>query len=181
MASEELLDTVKDLGITFEAAFVPWSKSRNAHQRNSWGDAPQRNLNWVVRMRRNGVTVLVADYEQGASRCPAYDDYTGDVTASQRQLRIEQECETGIATGNLAGISGKPIEPDYAGFMYSLIREQETMDFKSYEEWARHVGHDEDSRKFEKLYRLALENAMRLRAAVGNVGLQKLRDAAADY
>jgi hypothetical protein len=59
--------------------------------------------------------------------------------------------------------------------------DSDVFNYSSFEEWASTFGYDADSRKGESIYRTCLDIALKLRNAIGEDGLQKLREACQDY
>ena len=65
--------------------------------------------------------------------------------------------------------------------MAALVLDAEAIDYPTYEEWADNSGHDRDSREGEKVYQACLATGLRLRAGIGDAGLQSLRKACEGY
>jgi len=187
-AKLKVLETARALGLTVEAEFVPWSKSRNKDERaTDWSGKPtkrpQRSLNWKVTLKRGDREILTTDYGAGTAHCPGYRQ--GDNSVDQARL-IEYETEVGLmgfigASGVLLPKGGRKIVPDTADVIASLARDSDVLDAAGFEEWASDLGFDTDSRKAEAIYRACLEIALKLRAAIGEDGLTKLREAASEY
>ncbi len=57
-------EAIAALGLTVDAVFVPFSKSRNKDQKH-------HSLNWRFTINRNGREVLTGDYSAGEGHCPA--------------------------------------------------------------------------------------------------------------
>lgn len=176
MAQDEMRAAVAELGLTMDAVFVPFSKSRNAASKDP-------SLNWKITIKRNGREVLTTDYMQGSGHCPAYK--TPDRYAKARM--IAYECEHGVSawlapsSDTVLGRRGKPILPEIGDVFYSLVIDAGAIDHATFEDWASDFGYDTDSRSAEATYRACLEIALKLRAALGDDGLNKLREAAQDY
>lgn len=178
------------LGLSVSAVFVPWSKSRNFDPK---AGPDKRSLNWRVTVHHaapqageRGIgarEVLTTDYGAGIAHCPSYKQgasWTVDYAAA-----IEHETETGKAALAFVrpqgALLGRALMPDAADVLASLAMDAGAIDSATYEEWAGDYGYDPDSRKGEAIYRACLETALKLRAALGDAGLQTLRDAAADH
>lgn len=171
------------LGLSVSAVFVPWSQSRNFDPK---AGPDKRSLNWKVTLHKPGpggraLTVLTTDYSAGIAHCPSYKQgtrWTVDYASA-----IEFETENGRTARNRPApiMGGKPIMPDAAGVLASLAMDAGAIDSATYEEWAGEYGYDPDSRKGEAIYRACLETALKLRAALGDAGLQTLRNAAAEH
>jgi hypothetical protein len=121
--AEEIEAVAEDLDITMTAEFVPWSKSRNAGEK-------QPSLNWKVTLHKfdslashNMRPILTTDYGAGGAHCPSYKQ--GDRSVD-RVDAIKRECETG--RGSMLAPSGKhnePIAPGFADVLHSLVTDAE--------------------------------------------------------
>ena len=189
---EAIARAMAELGLTVAAEFVPWSQSRNKDERvrdysGKPTDRPQRSLNWRITVKHNGRDVLATDYGAGIAHCPGYRQ--NDRSISQAEL-IEFETETGYP-GHVTGggsvirkdspARAKRIEPDPVDVIASLVMDSSVLDSGGFEDWASDLGYDIDSRKAEAVYRACLEIALKLRAAIGEDGLAKLRAATDGY
>ena len=74
-----------------------------------------------------------------------------------------------------------PIMPDAIDVLYSLTMDSSVLEYATFEDWASEYGYDADSRSAESTYRACLEIALKLRAAIGDAGLETLRNAFQDY
>lgn len=180
-AGEKITATMAALGLTVTAQFVPWSQSRNKNEKeeNRFGGTavrPRLSLNWRVTLTNNDRAILTTDYSAGIAHCPAYKagPLTVDVHAA-----IQSECETGLRMAPIG--KRKPIMPNACDVVASLVMDSSVLDESSFEDWASSLGYDTDSRKAETLYRACLDIALKLRAGIGEDGLQQLRDACQDY
>lgn len=180
MTPQEAIDK---LGLAVTAQFVPFSKSRNAKEAKSASDL---SLNWRVTIGRNGQPFMETDYMQGIGHAPAYKASVRALGHANSLLRFEAlqyEAEKGriAPRGNLM-IGGKPLdEPSAVDVLYSLSMDAGALDYPSFEDWAPDFGYSEDSREAEKIYRACLEIALKLRNAIGEAGLEQLREAFQDY
>jgi hypothetical protein len=160
------------LGLTVEPVFVPWSASRNAKEK-------MPSLNWKVAIRHNGRDILTTDYMSGCGHCAAYKapvSLLGNANSIMRHEAITAECNSGRVYN-----SGKKHSPDSADVLYSLVSDAGAIDHPTFESWADEFGYDSDSRHAETIYRTCLDIALKLRAAIGDGGLQTLRDAFQDF
>ena len=176
MAQAELERAIADLGLTVNAMFVPWSKSRNAKPKAYNSD---RSLNWQVTVKHNGRIVLTTDYMAGIGHCPSVKASVAELGGRDCILRSEKivsETETGRHYRNQT-----PLQPDTVSVIACLIIDASALDSSSFEDWADEFGYDRDSRKAEKVYRECLETALRLRAGIGDEGIKRLQEAAQDY
>lgn len=158
----ELIDkTAQELGLSLEAQFVPFSQSRNKDQKDP-------SLNWKVTLKRNGREIISTDYMQGCADAPSYRQMDNSVKRAQI---VREECEAGVRVK----------KPALRDVLYSLSMDADAIEYPSFEEWASNFGYETDSRKAENIYRTCLEIALKLRAAIGDDGLAKLREACQDY
>lgn len=205
--AELIAEWMNTYGITIESVFIPWSKSRNAPNRMGKDERARkgwRSLNWEITIKRAGRHVLTTEYSAGEAHAPAYKRYKLGAT---RQLNtpehaaLDAELETGIVhvKGNWglhdpkadfesynnefgdASRRRKRINPAAADVLASLALDSSVLDSGTFEDWAAEYGYDADSREAEKTYRQCLEIALKLRAAIGDDGLQALRNACQDY
>jgi hypothetical protein len=165
------------LGLTINAKFVPFSQSRNKHEKRP-------SLNWLVTLFVDGRPILETDYGAGCGHCPSYKQ--GRMTVDQAQA-VKFECERGVpykvsAAGAYSPVGSKPILPDREDVVYSLIMDSSSIfDAGGFESWASGLGYDPDSRKAEAVYRACLEIALKLRSGIGEAGMAKLQEAFQDY
>jgi hypothetical protein len=184
MDKTEIADVIASLGLTIDATFVPFDQSRNVNEK--W-----RSLNWKVTVKRNGRDVLTTDYSAGIAHCPSYSKKAP--AAWDRPARMwpdlvaKFETETGFQAqpyttwGGFRADKTKPIKPDTVDVLHSLTLDSSVLDAGGFEDWADEFGYDTDSRSAEATYRACLELALKLRAALGDSGVNLLRDAFADY
>lgn len=154
------------LGLTMSAVFIPWDKSRKAGEKTP-------SLNWKVTILKNGKPFFTCDYTAGIGHCPSYDKFPLTLFVAERTA---SECGSGRSRKD-----GKPILPELADVLSSLVLDAEAIDYPTFESWASALGFDTDSRAAEKTYRARLESALAIRAAIGEGGLTMLRQAADGY
>jgi hypothetical protein len=179
---------IQNMGLTVESVFVPFSQSRNAKEKSP-------SLNWKVTVKRDGREVLTTDYSAGCGHAPSYRQTWGKRTTEDRdrELMVAWECETG---GRALGVKysgrapeaygtgyqrGDKIKPDTLDVLHSLAMDSDVLDAGGFEQWASDLGYDTDSREAERTYRACLDLALKLRAALGDSGLQDLRNAFEGY
>lgn len=175
---ENFAKAITDLGLSMSTEFVPWSKSR--HYKVAW-QLTDRTLNWKVTLKRTNAMaaqiILTTDYSAGIGHCPSYkasERNTVDYVAA-----ITFETEHGRKFTTIT--RGASIVPDICDVMYGLITDSDVMEYSSFEDWASNYGYDTDSRSAEKSYNACLSIALALRNAIGETGMQQLRDAAQGY
>ncbi len=178
--AERMAAAIEALGLSIRCEFVPFSQSRNK------GEA-QPSLNWFVIVERSGREVLTTDYMQGSGHAPAYKKTWAGGNSHVKARAIALECETGRIAKPQMGQgepfqSRHPIDPPAAHeVIWSLSRDADVLDYSGFEEWADNMGYDADSRKGEAIHRACLEIALKLRAAIGESGIEALRVAGEDY
>jgi hypothetical protein len=174
MTAAERIDAVaRELGLTMTAVFVPWSQSRNKAEKHP-------SLNWTVTLHNYAGkrAVLTTDYGMGCGHCSAYKASVrelGGHNSLMRDAALRAECEKG------RGSDGKKHEPDLRDVLYSLMSDAGVLDSASFEDWASELGYDTDSRSAEATYRACLDIALKLRHALGETSLAKLREACEGY
>lgn len=185
-AAQRIERVAYELGLTMTAEFVPFSKSRNAAEK--W-----QSLNWKVSLKRKGEQplpcvswdVLTTEYSAGVARCPAYKATWHHSKKWEKEKALAWECENGKAAhiNNYGEVTraGPPLQPNFADVIASLVRDYNVLDEGSFENWAESLGYDTDSRKAEAIHRACVDIALKLRAAIGDDGMAKLRAACQDY
>jgi hypothetical protein len=173
---QEIKAVLDKYGLTVESIFVLFSQSRNAEE-----ESP--SLNWKVTLKCNGRKVLTTDYMAGCGHAPSYKQ--GKQSYDDRQL-IKAECETGYACtqmwamGHIQPMKNKPILPDAADVIYSLLMDSEVLQYSSFEEWAGEFGYDQDSRSAEETYKACLKIALQFNR-LGESAISELREVFQDY
>lgn len=193
----ELIEAVAArLGLTMRAGFIPFSQSRNAKPRDGKGE-PWRSLNWRIKLSLNGKDFLTTEYSAGeghapAAKRPAAWFKRGPYSPQRNRARlIAWEIENGYpgTWPTIPGSNPQPIraakatviQPELADVLSSLVMDAGVLDSGGFECWAEDFGYDTDSRQAEATYKACLEIALKMRTAIGDEGLQALRDAAQDY
>ena len=177
---EQIEAAIKDLGLTFEFEFVPFNMSRNK-------DNKSPSLNWIVTLKR-GNSSMSFDYSAGCGHCPGSLKKQRDISNHEAKQMVNKECETGFAciylvtSGNIYfRTPRRPILPDTADIISSIVLDASVLDSGSFEEWASEFGYDTDSRSAEVTYNASLQQALQLRRLVGDSGLRTLQEASQDY
>lgn len=171
--------TAKDLSLEVSFEFVPWSRSRNK-------DNKDPSLNYKVTLSKGGRTILTTDYGMGYGHSPSYKSLRtvrGGYTLHDYGI-VKAECETGFVHKNMSFgpmKTKRKIEPDAADVINSLVLDSDVLDYSSFEDWALELGFDPDSRSGEKVYQACMAIALKLRNAIGDEGLTRLREAGQDY
>ena len=177
-------DTLAALGLSVACEFVPLSKSRNATKAGP-KSVNDLSLNWRVTALRNGHAILTTDYMQGIGHAPSYKASVRALGHANSLMRFEallHEAEKGTRAPRVGLFHGPALTPPSAAdVFYSLSMDASVLDSATFEEWASELGYDTDSRAAEKIYRLCLDIALKLRAAIGEAGLEQLREAFQDY
>jgi hypothetical protein len=186
--AEALARIGAEFGLTIAAAFVPQSKSRNAEADPETGKV-WRGLNWRVTLLRNGKPMPgLESFENrhGEAHAPAYKATRAFPDKWTRESAIALECETGKRARR--GIGGNPYAsreaiapPPLADILWSLSLDASVLDHPTFESWASDYGYSTDSRRAESIYRACLAHALALRGAIGEAGIEALREAGRDY
>lgn len=205
---DSITATAAALGLYAVATFVPWSQSRNKGEKSpslNWGVELRRHSGplakkaarvyrpaEVAKGEATGAavlpsrTVLTCDYGTGSGHCPA-SNVAGRVDKWDRAQMIRKECEEGFAAmrplygGHIGMDRKRPLLPSLADVLSSLVLESSVLDAGGFEPWAREYGYETDSRKAESIYRECLEQALALRGALGDKGMERLRLACQNY
>lgn len=110
-----------------------------------------------------------------------------------REALCAAECESGVAMGwdgfttraykntFKAKHPAVPILPDAANVLHGLTMDSYVLDAGGFEEWAADFGYDTDSRAAKSTYRACLDIALKMRAALGDAGLSRLKEIFQDY
>lgn len=170
-----------DLGIQVASVFVPFSQRRNK-------DEDQPSLNWKVTVS-NGRQSVTIDYMQGVGHIPGYVHRWGlpSYDDRQREKSYVQTCESGKlywysdTLGHWLPKKERLPQPTRDEILYCLVSDSDVLNYGTYEEWASDFGYDKDSRKGEAIYRLCLEQSLRLKSMIGEPAIGQLRELFQDY
>jgi hypothetical protein len=173
--SHPLADAIAKHGLTVEAIFIPWSRSREKDRKDPC-------LNWRIALKKGDREILSTDFTAGQASCPAdkrKDPY------KKREL-IRWECEHGYEaryweSSGVISSQRAPIKPDTSDIVHCLVLDADVLNYATFEEWAENFGYDTDSRKAESIYRTCLETAIKLRARLGEDVLTELQTASQEY
>jgi len=184
--TQRINDTALNLihGIKVTAEFVPWSKSRNFKKEPK---ATDLNLNWKVTVWHGAAAILLdIDYMAGQAHCPSYKQASR--WTLEYAAQIDFECEYGKEAGRfnygfgiVRKLNDKPIMPDACDVVYCLLSDAGVLDYGSFEDWADNMGYDQDSREAEQFYRACLATSLKLRSALGEDRLKRLREDFQDF
>ena len=172
--------TITGLGLTYNAQFVPTSQPADKVK------SPQ--LHWTITLIR-GRQSMEVPYHQGCGHVKAYDTMPTKSPYDRRRKAelVRQTCETGklyryMHNVDLLGtLKGHQPAPSLRDVLYCLVMDASVLDSGGFEEWANEYGYETDSRQAEATYRACLEQSLKLRALVGDKGLEELREAYQDY
>ena len=115
-----------------------------------------------------------------------------EIVSQYRDALCAAECESGFpmeidpwdrSTKNTFKRKPKApaIVPDPVDVLYSLTMDSGALNYGTFEDWASEFGYDTDSRSAESAYRACLETALKIRAAIGDAGMETLKTAFEDY
>jgi len=182
---QNIADAMASLGLSVESTFVPFSQSR--HAKPAKGEKkPWRSINWKVRLMRQGRLIVETDYSAGLAHVPAYnvrENHAGIGKSGGLNLIGDAAVTYEIEHGRTSTVHGRgaPILPDAESVIHSLVMDSDVLEYGSFEDWAGSIGYDPDSRSAESTYRTCLEIALKLRNALGDDGLSRLREACQDF
>lgn len=71
--------------------------------------------------------------------------------------------------------------PGAVNVLACIAMDSNVLDAGGFESWASEYGYDSDSRTAESMYKTVLEQALAMRGAFGETGLNELRDATRDW
>jgi len=170
---------IDQLGLSMTAKFVPTQQPA--------AEVPHPQLHWACTLTR-GRRSMTANYHQGVGHVQGYQqDYErSPYIRACKQTAYRMTCEDGRLYKYDASIDsyrsiGKQPAPDLIDVLYCLIMDSDVLEQGGFEEWAADCGYDPDSRKVEQTYRLCVEQSLKLRALIGQEGLEQLRGAYQDY
>lgn len=110
-----------------------------------------------------------AECESGVAM--EYSPFIGEVVFKPKRVRDNQTGAT----------KTQPILPDPLDVLYSLTMDSSVLDHATFESWASEFGYDVDSRSAESTYRACLDIALKMRAALGDSGMERLAEIFQDY
>lgn len=193
-----ILAALDAMGLTMESTFIPFSKSRQtAAARLARGEVDDEgkasdwlSLNWSIKIYKAGrsLPILETTYSAGQGHAPCCKAPGWRQTIYGMEA-LTFEIEKGFDSGynKINAVAGfgtgtrKPILPDFADVMYSLVSESDVIDYNTFEDWASNFGYNPDSRRGESVYRSCLETTLKLRNGIGESNLAKLRELFQDY
>lgn len=159
-----LLDCIDRLGLEYTAEFVPKRQPANKVRH------PQ--LHWKITLKRGRAT-LTTPYTQGCGHVAK-----SDAGKNLTPYGIRRACETGMLPPER---TGRQPAPKLADVLYCLVLDSDVLEHADFESWASDCGYNTDSREAEKTYRACIENALQLRALIGDQTITTLRELFADY
>jgi hypothetical protein len=169
-------DYAAQLGLIYEATFVPFSKSRNAKPDPKPNDL---QINWKIRLKRGGRS-FECDYQEGILHLPKALYKQGDFMSMHRFAAVKKACETGRAVlpddPSWMYPAKRPalLPPALADVLHCLVSDYRVLDYPTYEEWAREYGYEEDSRAGERTYRACQAVALQMRGVLSDAEIEKL-------
>lgn len=175
---------LSDLELSMESTFVPFSQSEKWETEK--GKPPQETIThacviYRVKNAAGGKRIVWSgQFHRGIGCLPAWM-HTG-----RRTLDMDEAVKNAIETGKYPPARGmwpsKTVAaPALRDVMYSILQDASAIDSPTFEDWAGDLGYDTDSRKAEAIYRKCVGTGLKLRAALGEDGLARLREAFQDY
>jgi hypothetical protein len=175
-AQEQVNRVLSDAGIAATFRHVPTEFDPRS---KDW-----QHVAWRVTFK-SGRGQFTTDYRQGLGHLPEA------VYPKNGRLRIDQAeaVRRTLMTGKLC-LLGKgygfnpttqPIPtPDAADVVYSLVSDASAADYATFEDWARDMGEDTDSRKAESTFNACRQIALDLFRVFGADTVEKLRPIVAE-
>jgi len=174
LAKKQLVSLMDENELRFEFAFL--KKDTSLMSIN------ELELKWEYTLLRRNKTVCTGTYAAGIGHAPSYAPRMSFGKVSILDLEaLRFEAGHGLTyapKGQRYAGSMKPILPDPAYVMSSLLSDASAIDYVDFEEWASTYGMNPDSRKAETIYRACLKTALALRAHLGEPRLTEMREVA---
>lgn len=170
---------IDQLGLSMTAEIVPTKQPA--------AEVPHPKLHWLCTLTR-GPRRMTANYHEGVGYVQGYQQIRDKSSYIQqrKQAAYRMTCEDGRLYAYDQVLDryrpiGRQPAPDLVDVLHCLIMDSEVLERSGFDEWANEYGYDLDSRKAEQIYRLCVEQSLRLRALLGQDGLDQLRTAYQDY
>ena len=174
MEKSEIKTVLESLKLDVKFQFVPFSQSRNAKEKNL-------SLNYKATILYNGKELFTTDYFMGIAHAPSYKQGKLCVDDSNA-IKFEAENGQTFKHGNvISQYIKKPIIPDTVDFFYCIQSDCDVLNYSDFEDFADSFGYDKDSKRAEKIYQTCIKQALKLRNAIGETGLNKLAESYQDY
>jgi hypothetical protein len=177
IAAEQFSAELVALQLDVVCKFVPFAQSRNK-------DDKSPSLNWLCDVTRKGRVIMAGvQYTQGIGHAPAHKNAKRWGAAGTALLICQRAEHLEAATGFIAkpdgqgGVrqSNKPLPPPSdVDIISALCSDSEVLDYATFDGWASEYGYDADSIKAKRMYRICLEQALAIRAALSDATLAKL-------
>lgn len=148
--------------IKYEAKFKPTPQPNEKHPM----------IHWIVTIGGQSF-----DYFQGIGHLPEYCRKFSD----KEQRNIAEVGRRLALGGSPNGMRVKLTPPVAASVLHCLCSDADAENHDTFEEWASEFGYDPDSRSAEKTYQACLENARKLRRALGHVLMGKVMELVREY
>ena len=162
-----------ELGVAINAVFVPDENARAWLEKRATITQKELSgwrLHWSVTLTvRNRPIMLGVDYSQGIGWIPGYTQSLGRGMTIAKVALVARACTAGL------GFQRQKIEVKREDVVSSLLLDASVLDHSGFEDWASDLGFDLDSRKAEDTYRLCVDRALAMRAAIGDAVLEELR------
>ena len=169
---EKILTIASDLSLEPIFKFIPFSQSRHKNSKIKY-------LNWEVTLLRNKNPILTIDYSMGIAYCPSYKNSRTMYVVER--INKEIECGFKVVGEHFMAPTKNQILPEFADVLHCIIIDSTAINYPTFEEWADSFGYETDSISAEKIYKQCLETGLKIRAAIGESGLQRLLEACENY
>jgi hypothetical protein len=174
-AKAELARILAAAGVTMTAKHLPTTYDPTSKE---W-----QRVKWEVTIR-SARGSFATEYSQGLGHLPNWPkcgqpQSFDDVADVNETLKTGKICKIG-PSGNWF-IKGKPLAPpELPDVMGSLLSDASAADYATFEEWARDMGDDPDSRRAETIFRACQQTALDLNRVVGAALVEQLRPIASE-
>lgn len=169
---------IDQLGLTYTATFIPTKQPADKVRH------PQ--LHWICTFTK-GQQSMTIPYREGCAHVVGYQQFhKNNYEKWLHDAVIREACETGVVRTNWKHDlcfyrKVKQPEPTLTDVLYCLVMDSDVLNTSGFEEWAKNLGYDTDSRKAEKTYRACLEQSLQLKSLIGQAALDTLQEAFQDY
>jgi hypothetical protein len=159
-AYDELTEIAGEYGLTLTFEFMPQVFPEDTK-------STDMSMKWLVTVRHRGNPLLATTYTQGVAHCPSYSGVKWGRGLTVAQLaNLRRDCASPQPKGG-------PKEPLTA--LWCIASDCLTvMNCGSFEEWARELGYDTDSRKAEGIYKEIVTQYLSLKRAIGDEEIETL-------
>lgn len=163
MTTNELVEKVlADAGVSVKIDFVPWKNGQ------------EKRLSYLVSFSGRGHS-FTTPYSMGIGHCHSCKHWNpvdyGCKDSIFHHEKIEEELKT----------NRYKIFPSLSDVLYCCLGDIRAIDLMEFEEWAKDLGYDPDSRSAEKIFRECESLSKKFRKILGAEVIEKLEELLKDY